>query len=163
MNISELLFRLCSAWSWPCCTGREPWFSPVSARRFCTPENFFSEEAVCHLPLRSILHDMKLSTQAGRSAFTIRAFVSTIGRNDCCTDIFLYQKPWKNKGLIHMQKPPALKNEEIKRTRHPSEIPAELFLPMPACFTWCSRMSLKRLLKHHYFWNPFYFLAGQSL
>lgn len=85
MNISELLFQLCSAWSWPCCPGREPWFSPISARRFCTSENFFSEEAVCHLPLRSILHDMKLSTQAGRSAFTIRAFVSTIGGNDCCS------------------------------------------------------------------------------
>lgn len=33
-----------------------------------------------------------------------------------------------------MQKPPALKNEEINRTRHPSELPAELFPPVPTVF-----------------------------
>lgn len=33
-----------------------------------------------------------------------------------------------------MQKPPALKNEEINRTRHPSDLPAELFPPVPTVF-----------------------------
>lgn len=33
-----------------------------------------------------------------------------------------------------MQKPPALKNEEINRTRQPSDLPAELFPPVPTVF-----------------------------
>lgn len=107
MNTSKLLFLLCSACSWPCCTGRESLFSPISASRFCTPEIFVSEEAVCHLPLCSALHDMKLSTGAEWSAFTIRACFQNRKQAVIAADIFLYLKLWKNKGLIHMQNPPA--------------------------------------------------------
>lgn len=82
----------------------------------------------------SSLHDVKLSTRAEWPVFAIRAFVSRIGNKRLLQQIFLYQNPWKNKGLIHMQKPPALKNEEINRTRHPSDLPTELFPPVPTVF-----------------------------
>lgn len=164
MHTSELLFPLCSAWSWPCCAGREPSFSPISAPRFCTPEHFVSEEAVCHLPLCSASHDMKLSTRAEWSAFPVRAFVSRIGNKRLLQQIYFCTRSLgKNKGLIHMQKPPALKNEEINRTRHPSDLPAELFPPVPTVFYMMLLNVFKEAIEYYCFWNPFYFLAGQSL
>lgn len=132
----ELLSPLCSICSWPCCTGQEPLFSPISAPRFCSePENFGSEKDVCCLPLCSALHGSQLSTRAAWSALAIRAFVSRMANQRLLQQIYFCTRSLeKNKGLIHMQKPPALKNEEINRTRHPSDLPAELFPPVPTVF-----------------------------
>lgn len=164
MNTSELLVPLCSAWSWPCCTGREPLFSPISAPRFCTPEHFVSEEAVCHLPLCSALHDMKLSTWAEWSAFTIRAFVSRIGNKRLLQQIYFCTRSLektKDSFTCRSLQPWKMRKSTELGIRPTSQ--QNYFPQCPLCFTWCSWMSLKRLLKYYYFWNSFYFLAGQSL
>lgn len=128
MNTSELLFPLCAAWSWPCCTEWEPLFSPISAPTFCTPENFVSEEAVCCPPLCSALHDMKLSTRAEWSAFNIRAFVSRIGNKRLLQQIYFCTRSLgktKDSFTFRSLQP---------WTRHPSDLPAELLPPVPTVF-----------------------------
>lgn len=129
MAMPELLFPLCSV------LGKNPYPHPFLLQGFAwsksilalgrmsaaSPLLSFAGCAVVHPSSVLCPCYQSFCFQDGKSVFV-------------AADIFLYQKPWKNKGLIHMQKPPALKNEEINRTRHPSELPAELFPPVPTVF-----------------------------
>lgn len=149
MPVVELLFPLCSACSWPCCTGQEPLFSPISAPRFCLePENFGSEEDVWCLPLCSAVCAVQLSTPAVCFALTIRAFVSRMGNQCLLQQIYFCTRSLeKTKGSFTCR---SLQPWEMRKSTelgiHPTS--QQNYFPLcPLCFIWCSWMSLKRLLK----------------
>lgn len=148
MPVPELLFPLCSVCSWPCCTGQEPLFSPISAPRFCLePESFGSEEDVCCLPLCSAQRGVQLSTRAALPSLSELLFPGWEISACCSRYISVPEALKKTKDSFTCR---SLQPWKMRKSTELGIRPAsqQNYFPLcPLCFTWCSWMSLKRLLK----------------